>query len=225
MDERQRVGRNPKSFLADPDRVLYASSWSRDGDYLLLTEWSPSTGFDIGIVDMDGQRQREPFIQSEHAETNPQVSSSGRWLAWESNQSGQSEIVVTPFPERGSRQPVSTNGGRYPVWSRTGDGDELFYSQGDGCDVRRGGGPDPHLRSDHVWRRGCSKTMMSVTIVGPGPEPVISRPELLFNDPYMPGFSVDGQGGFLMIQRSQPLRDLSVARGWSEKVRELAPVR
>jgi serine/threonine-protein kinase len=52
-------------------------------------------------------------------------SPNGRWLAYVSNESGRDEVYVRPYPDRGTRIPISTNGGIEPVWSR--DGRELYY--------------------------------------------------------------------------------------------------
>src|SRR6185503_13367913 len=50
----------------------------------------------------------------------------GRWVAYDSNESGQFEIYVRPYPNTsGGRWQISTGGGRQPLWSR--DGRELFY--------------------------------------------------------------------------------------------------
>ena len=54
------------------------------------------------------------------------VSPDGRWIAYHSNASGRTEIYVERYPELGSRQQISTDGGRLPLWSR--DGRELFFS-------------------------------------------------------------------------------------------------
>ena len=70
-------------------------------------------------------------------ELNAEVSPDGRWLAYESNETGRNEIYVRPFPnvDAGKRQ-VSTNGGTQPLWARNGQ--ELFYESG--CvDARAGG--------------------------------------------------------------------------------------
>ncbi|HUP76284.1 MAG TPA: hypothetical protein VM282_24835, partial [Acidimicrobiales bacterium] len=50
----------------------------------------------------------------------------GRWLAYQSSESGRPEVYVRPFPDVGSaRWQISTGGGERPIWSR--DGQELFY--------------------------------------------------------------------------------------------------
>jgi hypothetical protein len=55
-----------------------------------------------------------------------QVSPDGSWIAYQSLVSGQSEIYVQPFPGPGPRQPISTGGGQWPLWSRQGG--ELFFT-------------------------------------------------------------------------------------------------
>src|SRR5207249_503146 len=64
-------------------------------------------------------------------ELNGVVSPDGRWLAYQSDSSGQFEIYVSPLQNAGEREwRVSTNGGRQPLWSRSGR--ELFYVSADG---------------------------------------------------------------------------------------------
>ncbi|HYA40498.1 MAG TPA: hypothetical protein VEF34_04310, partial [Syntrophobacteraceae bacterium] len=54
----------------------------------------------------------------------------GRWIAYESNESGKYEIYVRPFPDvNNGKWQVSTGGGDSPLWSH--DGRELFYHSGD----------------------------------------------------------------------------------------------
>ena len=49
----------------------------------------------------------------------------GRWIAYQSNESGRAEVYVAPFPGKGGKRQVSTAGGTFPRWRR--DGRELFY--------------------------------------------------------------------------------------------------
>jgi serine/threonine-protein kinase len=71
-------------------------------------------------------REVRPLIQTPYNEQNAEISPDGRWLAYESNNSGQVEIYVRPFPnvDSGLWQ-VSTGGGTKPLWARNGQ--ELFY--------------------------------------------------------------------------------------------------
>src|SRR5207249_2717436 len=59
-----------------------------------------------------------PFLSTPATETNPMFSPDGRWIAYQSNESGRSEIYVRPFPGPGGKWQVSTQGGANPIWSR-----------------------------------------------------------------------------------------------------------
>jgi eukaryotic-like serine/threonine-protein kinase len=65
------------------------------------------------------------FLQTEFGESRPRFSPDGRWVAYVSNELGQPQVFVTPFPARSSKWQVSTAGGDWPRWRR--DGKELFY--------------------------------------------------------------------------------------------------
>jgi Tol biopolymer transport system component len=108
----------------------FPMSWADDGKILVLVT---STG-DIGILSMEGNRSIEMLLQEEYTESVPMVSPNGRWMAYQSNESGQNEIFVRPFPDVDSdRQKVSTDFGFMPRWSP--DGRELFYWAYDGLMV------------------------------------------------------------------------------------------
>jgi hypothetical protein len=53
------------------------------------------------------------------------VSPDGKWLAYQSNETGRPEIYVKPFPDGPGKWQVSTDGGQFPRWRR--DGNELFF--------------------------------------------------------------------------------------------------
>ena len=70
-----------------------------------------------------------PLEVTEFQERALSLSPDGRWLAFVSNRSGPNEVFVRPFPDAGANlRQVSTNGGREPVWARSGL--ELFYVNG-----------------------------------------------------------------------------------------------
>ena len=100
-----------------------ASSISSDGKEVFLRQLGQ--GWDIGVVRLDGERGRRELIATEFDEHTPAISPDGRWLAYASNETSRYEVYVTRYPELGSRWPVSTSGGKEPLWSR--DGKELFF--------------------------------------------------------------------------------------------------
>ena len=70
-------------------------------------------------------------MATEFAEDQPTLSPDGRWLAYVSDETGQDEIYVVPFPNAGdAKWAVSTSGGGEPLWSHSGR--ELFYRNGQG---------------------------------------------------------------------------------------------
>jgi eukaryotic-like serine/threonine-protein kinase len=69
-----------------------------------------------------------PIVASQAYIQMPRLSPNGKWLAYQSNESGDFDIYVRPFPGEGGRVQVSTGGGLEPLWSRTGDA--LFYRTG-----------------------------------------------------------------------------------------------
>jgi serine/threonine-protein kinase len=78
------------------------------------------------LLPLIGDRRPKPLVPTASTEAFGEVSPDGHWLAYQSNESGQFEIWVTPFPNVSTgKWQVSTGGGRQPLWSRNGQ--ELFY--------------------------------------------------------------------------------------------------
>ncbi len=100
--------------------------WSRDGRYILYRAQEVDGSIDLWALPMDGERQ--PFPVSEQPNANErfgQISPNGKWVAFESNESGRYDVYVQAFPKPGGKVVVSTAGGRQARWSA--DGNELFY--------------------------------------------------------------------------------------------------
>ena len=110
----------------------YPTSWSADGRFLLYnsTESTPRTGNDLWVMPLFGDRKPRAFLQTAFLETRAQFGPDGRWVAYQSNESGRNEVYVAPFPGPGGKWQVSTAGGGSPRWRR--DGTELFYVALDG---------------------------------------------------------------------------------------------
>ena len=83
-------------------------------------------GEDIVLVDLAGTGSVRKLVEGPFRERNPEVSPDGRWLAYQSDESGAFEVYVRPFPDvaKGKWQ-ASEQGGSRPVWARNGK--ELFY--------------------------------------------------------------------------------------------------
>jgi serine/threonine-protein kinase len=121
-------GNGPAERLTESPYIHAAGSWSPDGRVLVFTEAHPDTGVDIWTLRLDGDRKPEPLLRGPFNEQSPRISPDGGWLAYTSDESGQREVYVQPFPGPGGKRQLSTEGGATPVWSR--DGREIFYLQG-----------------------------------------------------------------------------------------------
>jgi len=102
---------------------------STDGRFLLYNVASPATQSDIRVLPLEGDRSPRAIAQSSFAERDGQFSPDGKWVAYQSDESGHAEVYLRPFPGPGDRVQVSAGGGEQVRWARkTG---ELFYIDGD----------------------------------------------------------------------------------------------
>jgi eukaryotic-like serine/threonine-protein kinase len=134
---RASTGTSSEELLATapPRHGRFATSWSRDGRFLVYHQQSAkdSHSYDIWILPMKGDRQPIPVLTTNFSERQGQLSPDSRWLAYTSDESGERQVYVlsftlgatrtSPVPE--GKWPVSTNGGHSPKWSH--DGKELYY--------------------------------------------------------------------------------------------------
>ena len=114
------------------------------------------------------------------------VSRDGRWLAYESNETGRTEVFIRPFPNtETAKWQVSNGGGEAPLWAR--DGRELFYVNAD-------------------------RAMVAVT-VGTGDEPQLGERRVLFrlrNELYLAApefytpYDIGPDGRFIMARSVTP---------------------
>jgi eukaryotic-like serine/threonine-protein kinase len=99
---------------------------SPDGTRVVFEEQTPSAGYDFMLLYLQGTPRVEPLLQTPFDERNAAISPDGRWMAYESNESGQSQVYVRPFPTvADARYQISNGGGRTPAWAP--DGRDLFF--------------------------------------------------------------------------------------------------
>jgi serine/threonine-protein kinase len=120
-------GSGPDRFMARLDRQVQEVSWTNDGKWLVMRTDNGAAGAgDLIAVRTSGDTTPVPLLTSNFSEMHPSVSPDGRWLAYTSNESGNNEVYVRPFPNTsGGRWQVSNGGGSEPRWSRNGR--ELFF--------------------------------------------------------------------------------------------------
>ncbi len=100
-----------------------------DGKTLVYNRFSIRNDDDLFWTRIDGENEPTVIIESPHSEDDVAVSPDGRLVAFASNESGQSEIWATRFPDANGRRQISSGGGRAPVWSP--DGRTLYYRNED----------------------------------------------------------------------------------------------
>jgi WD40 repeat protein len=181
-------------------------SITRDGLQLVFGQ-PGQPPFDLFALQLVGERKVTTLMNASYSEHNGEVSPDGRWLAYQSDESGDNEIYVRRFPTLDSRAQVSSGGGTRPMWARNGR--ELFYMRPDG-------------------------TMVVVPAEGgDGPSFLTGPPKALFKGQYYSvqagrtyDVALDGKR-FLMIKENassaaSPVK-LLVALNWTEELKRLVP--
>jgi hypothetical protein len=109
---------NPHLFKTWP-RHIHFTSWSPDGKLLAAYDYTSTNGTDCYAISVD----KDEYISvatSEANESDAQFSPDGRWLAYQSDESGRYEIYVVSFPSLQGKRQISEDGGRVPRWDRSG---------------------------------------------------------------------------------------------------------
>jgi Tol biopolymer transport system component len=122
-------GSGTQEKLDTPKTFGSVGSWSPNGRYLFFMVQNNATREDVYYIDLNGDKKLTPFIQSPANEASAVLSPNGKWLAYQSDESGRYEVYVIAFPGPGGKWQVSNGGGGFPSWSA--DGKQLYYTIGD----------------------------------------------------------------------------------------------
>jgi hypothetical protein len=118
--------------LLPPANTQLAIAIAPDGKRLLYSVRTVTEGaahFDLLVTDLEAGGAGKPYAASTFSEFRGAFSPDGKWLAYQSNESGRAEIYVQAFPDPGRKWQVSTQGGTSPAWTR--DGALLYYIAAD----------------------------------------------------------------------------------------------
>jgi serine/threonine protein kinase/Tol biopolymer transport system component len=190
------------------ERLQHPTGFAPDGK-LLIGERAPDNGLSDIVAYSFDTRRVEPVI-TEGDEGAGAVSPDGRWISYESIESGQIDVYVRPYPKTdGGRWKVSRNGGRQAAWSR--DARELFYRDYGGALIAVPVPPGPRFLP------GEQVTILpaQTTYAGSGAA-ITSRT-----------YDVSPDGSrFLMIRIGNNRQSsLIVVQNWSEELKARVPVR
>ncbi|MGC2764359.1 MAG: protein kinase [Candidatus Acidiferrum sp.] len=134
-------GAQEEKVICESESDKYPNSWSRDGKHILYQE-----ELDLKYLTLP-EMKSAPFLKGPATLKNAQFSPDGKWVAYDSNESGKWEVYVTSFPDAHGKWQVSSGGGEQPRWR--GDGKEMFYLAPDAkivavpVTVKAGAGFDP----------------------------------------------------------------------------------
>jgi Tol biopolymer transport system component len=113
-------------LAVDPPNVgKHPFDWSPDGRFILYGLAQKGGTQDIWVLRSDDWRSRYAWLATPFDEAEARFSPDGRWVAYESNETGRREVFVRRFDPPGSRWQVSSQGGTAPKWSA--DGRELYF--------------------------------------------------------------------------------------------------
>ena len=174
---------------------------------LVPTSWNHVTGdlayydhrsYEIWIRSSSGETRR--FLGAPGRKRSGRFSPDGKLMAYISDETGEYEVYVTPYPGPGPNVPVSSGGGLSPIWSP--DGRELFF--------RRGG-------------------KVIAARVSAGSALRVDAPVELFDGPYTldlkghqrEDIAPDGRS-FLMVQNSDDF-PIVIVQNWTEELKRLVP--
>src|SRR5262249_9617237 len=118
-------GAGEDELLLKSDQNKMPNDWSSDGRFLLFRSNDPDMGYDLWVLPVSGNKASFPFLKIRFEEREGQFSPDSKWIAYQSNESGQFEIYVRPFPGPGGKVQISSNGGAQPRWNKNGK--EIFY--------------------------------------------------------------------------------------------------
>lgn len=194
--------------VLEPERIVAndhdksPQTWSPDGQSLLFSDNGGETKSDLWLLPITGDRKPRPWLQTAFAEGEAAFSPDGRWVAYASDQTGEFEVWVRPFPGPGSPTRVSPAGGHDPIWARSGR--ELFYQQG--------------------------QKLMAAEVAGGETALQFKTPRMLFDGGFIPwepntprSYDVSPDGRFVMIEPTPTYSQrFTVVVNWFEELRRRA---
>ena len=191
-------GGDERSLLLDGEYPQLPMDWSPAGTALLFEEIHPETQIDLWILSEDGTA--DPFLVTPANERSAKFSPNGRYVAYESDESGENEVHIRDYPTGVRKWVISSGGGYAPAWSQ--DGKELFYRSGEHLMA-------VEVESDPVFRA--------------------SKPTTLFKAPRAYGrhsifdITPDGERFIMVRGDAAAFRELHVVLNWTDELERLVP--
>ncbi len=198
----QAVDGSGLELLWDAPFSAQPSDWSPDGKTLLFEAESPETGWDLWILEIEGEdREAKPFLETEEEERRARFSRGGRWLSYTVGAAAvDQEIWVAPYPGPGSPRTLSTDGAQFGLWST--DGSEFFYS-----DLPRRELFVSTIQTDPTFVRSSPETVLPIP------------PTYVLSD-----VSGDDERFLFRHSDNQDRQLINITLNWFEELKERVPV-
>lgn len=178
----------------------YPASPGPDPESMLMVRIAPETAGDIFLSSISGPAPERKLLATPAYEGGVELSPDGRWIVYQSNESGEPEIYVRSYPGLERAWQVSEEGGTQTHWSH--DGREIYYR--------------------------AAGRVMAATFDGGGGEPHLGRPIALFADEYdigpgitTPNYDVLPDGRFVFLRRTSDSGRLRVILNWLPELERL----
>jgi hypothetical protein len=134
-------GAGEAELIYSGERDVFPNGISPDGRHVVLMSTGGETAADLWLLPMEPEAEPVVLKQTEFTEGVGMVSPDGRWMSYNSDESGDFEVYVTTFPIPGRKWQVSTESGGYAFWRA--DGKEIIYTEMNG-----------RLMAAEVWAEG-----------------------------------------------------------------------
>jgi serine/threonine-protein kinase len=208
-------GKGDEKQLTVAETPMWPWFASRDGHLLVYEESSRGGKASAWTLPLEGPPIPIHLTPKDFDQEWTQISPDGRWIAYDSDESGRQEVYVATFPALDSPVKVSTEGGRHPQWSPNGK--ELYYLMSPAADAPR---PMEH------------RVRLMALPIETSPAFKAGTPHMLFDGPYFEGgldYAVTPDGkGFIFIRESQQGSgpgEMKVVLNWANEIKGRAPVK
>jgi serine/threonine-protein kinase len=200
-------GSGSQKRLSEQPNLQAPEQWTPDGSTLIFSH-NVAGNWGVWKTSATDLAEHEVILDTPAFEASPRLSPDGRWMAYQSGESGRSEVYVRPYPGPGGKWQISTLGGGEPRWSRRGN--ELFYRT-----------------DDSLYSVAVSLGQSSIDVGRPrgriqmpaGPDAIAGSYDLMPD-----GSAVIAAREVARDRDVAPLRRVRLTLNWFERLRNLAPI-
>jgi serine/threonine-protein kinase len=194
-------GSRESQAIPETSQADFPTAVSPDGEILAFGRFGADSSQDVYVLSLRGAPNPRLVVKTAGNDGGAVFSPDGRWMTYVSNESGQAQVYLRPFSGPDRKWQVSIGGGTQARWNPNGR--EIYYREGN--------------------------RMMAVDVTL-GPDPSLSPPRLLFEQPYIfttmtiPNYDIspDGQR-FLMVKDEQGAARLNMVLNWTEELLRRVP--